>query len=127
MSEANLARLEGGGPVAMAHYLTGASLRPKLSKVLQRRLQQLPYLTISAVCVDCKSPPQQHLLTLKLSNSITVAAAIKEIIDAQTRLVQGDVMCIDAYPASQYLLKVCCSQVRGEDSSSTRSSFFPFF
>lgn len=115
MSEANLTRLELGGPIAMAHYLTAASLRPKLSKVLQRRLQQLPYLTISAVCVDCSSPPQQHLLKLKLPNSITVAAAIKEIIDEQTRLVQGDVMCVDAYPASQYLLKVCCSQVGVEN------------
>ncbi|CDS37967.1 phosphatidylinositol 45 bisphosphate 3 kinase [Echinococcus multilocularis] len=110
MSEANMRRLEAGGPVSMAHYLTAASLQPKLNTALQRRLQRLPYLTISAVCVDCYSPPTQHLLKLNLPKSITVAAAIKEIIDEQRRLVQGDVSCHDVDPAPQYLLKVCCSQ-----------------
>ncbi|KAH9279271.1 Phosphatidylinositol 4,5-bisphosphate 3-kinase catalytic subunit alpha isoform [Echinococcus granulosus] len=110
MSEANMRRLEAGGPVSMAHYLTAASLQPKMNTALQRRLQRLHYLTISAVCVDCYSPPTQHLLKLNLPKSITVAAAIKEIIDEQRRLVQGDVSCHDVDPAPQYLLKVCCSQ-----------------
>ncbi|VDM21404.1 unnamed protein product [Hydatigera taeniaeformis] len=110
ISEANIRRLESSGPVAMAHYLTGAALQPKLNTALQRRLQRLPCLTISAVYVDCYSPPKQRVLKLNLPKSITVAATIKEIIDEQRRRVQGDVGYHNMDSASQYILKVCCSQ-----------------
>lgn len=110
LSQANLSRLEAGGPIAMAHYLTAAPRQPKLNTALQRRLQILPHLTISAVCVDCSNPPRQHVLTLNLSKSITVAATIKTIIDEQARLVQWEVGSHEVDPAPQYVLKVCCSQ-----------------
>ncbi|VDD80093.1 unnamed protein product, partial [Mesocestoides corti] len=110
MADANVTRLNAGGPVAVAHYLTAAAQQPKLTTSLQRCLRHIPHLTISAICVDCSDPPQQHLLALNLPKEVTVASAIKEIVDAQTRLVKGEVGCHDLDPASKYLLKVCCSQ-----------------
>lgn len=110
MSQANIDRLEAGGSVAMAQYLTAAPRQPKLNTALQHRLQNLPHLTISAICVDCSIPPKQHVLSLNLSKSITVADTIKAIIAKQTRLVQGRVGLHEIDPAPQYILKVCCSQ-----------------
>ncbi|VDO07484.1 unnamed protein product [Rodentolepis nana] len=110
LSRANIDRLESGGSIAMAQYLTAAPRQPILNTALEHCLQELSHITISAICVDCSVPPKQHVLSLDLSKSITVADTIKAIIVKQTRLVQGPVEIHEIDPAPQYILKVCCSQ-----------------
>lgn len=103
IAQRNLDLLKSGGPVAMAQYLTAATQQPKLTVSLQRSLQDLPYLTISAVYIDCSTPPQQHILTLALPKEATVAMALSRIIEPHD---SGDELL-----HTKYLLKVCCSQV----------------
>lgn len=110
LSNANIERLEAGGSIAMAQYLTAAARQPRLNTALKRRLEKMAHLTISAICVDCSVPPKQHVLSLNLSKAATVSDAIKAIIAEQTQLVQGQVELPEIDPAQQYILKVCCSQ-----------------
>lgn len=113
IAKANAARLEAGGSVAMARYLTSATQQPKLTASLKRLLVSLPRLTIGAWILDSSDPPQQRLLSLELPKEVTVAGALQAIFEQQKDGSLGvGIQDFSAQPKpSDYLLKICCSQV----------------
>ncbi|CAH8436872.1 unnamed protein product [Schistosoma curassoni] len=100
------------GSDGLIRYLTSASKR-ELSQSLKVLLQKQTHLTITAWVLDGKDPPEKCRVVLELDKKATVFNALNEILHAQAELARQDCQVKMSYglpDASNYLLKVCCSQ-----------------
>ncbi|CAH8444931.1 unnamed protein product [Heterobilharzia americana] len=107
------------GSDGLLRYLTSASKR-ELSQSLKILLQKLTHLTITAWVLDGKDPPKKCRVVIELDKKATVFDALNEILHSQAELAKQDCQINMDYglpEASNYLLKVCCSQAYLSDSS----------
>ncbi|KAH8854640.1 Phosphatidylinositol 4,5-bisphosphate 3-kinase catalytic subunit alpha isoform [Schistosoma japonicum] len=110
--------LDQTGSDGLIRYLTSASKR-ELSQSLKILLQKHTHLTITAWVLDGKDPPEKCCVVVKLNKKATVFEALNEILHSQAELAKQDCQANMNYglpKASNYLLKVCCSQAYLFDS-----------
>ncbi|CAH8438077.1 unnamed protein product [Schistosoma turkestanicum] len=100
------------GSDGLIRYLTSAGKR-ELSQSLKVLLQKQTHLKITAWVLDGKDPPEKCHVVIELDKKATVFNALNEILRAQAELAKQDCKVKVDYglpEASNYLLKVCCSQ-----------------
>ncbi|CAH8832569.1 unnamed protein product [Trichobilharzia szidati] len=116
------------GSNGLIRYLTSASKR-ELCQSLKIHLQKLTHLTITAWVLNGKNPPKKCCILIELDKKATVNHALNEILYSQTELAKQDcqidhnnsdtttnnnsnnnIIDYGLPDASNYLLKICCSQ-----------------